>query len=195
MDRKALLLITIFVEGGLIALGLILLRYSQLELWSGFDLSWGETVSALLLCAPILAMLFFVVRSRWTPLFHLRSEIDEKIMPIFANSRLPDLVLMAFLAGVGEELFFRGWLQSVLTDKFEPWFGIVIVSVIFGLAHYLSSTYAIYAGLIGLYLGVIYQVSGNLYIVMAVHGIYDFIALVYLVRMKRRQSQYEITPS
>lgn len=187
MDRKALLLITVFVEGGLILLGLILLRYSQMELWHKFDLSWGATGHALLLCTPMLAMLFFVVRSRWTSLFHLRSEIDEKIMPIFANSELPDLALIAFLAGVGEELLFRGWLQGALTNKFESWFGILIASVIFGLAHYLSRTYAIFAGLIGLYLGIIYQVSGNLYLVMAIHAVYDFIALVYLVGRRKNK--------
>jgi membrane protease YdiL (CAAX protease family) len=96
--------------------------------------------------------------------------------------KLPDLALIAFFAGVGEELFFRGWLQSVLASRFEAWLGILIASVIFGLAHYLSPTYAIYAGLTGLYLGVIYQVSGNLYIVMVIHVLYDFIALVYLVK-------------
>jgi membrane protease YdiL (CAAX protease family) len=57
--------------------------------------------------------------------------------------------------------------------------------VIFGLMHYLSPTYAIYAGLTGLYLGVIYQVSGNLFIVMIIHALYDFIALVYVVRKSK----------
>jgi hypothetical protein len=181
MNRKALLLITVVAEGGLFVLGLILMRFSRLELWSKIDLSWGATAYALLLCLPLLAMLFFFVRSQWGPMIRFRREIDEKIIPIFANSKLPDLALIALFAGVGEELFFRGWLQSVLTGKFEIWLGILIASVIFGLAHYLSTTYAIYAGLTGLYLGVIYQVSGNLYIVMVVHAFYDFVALVYLL--------------
>ena len=181
MNRKALLLVTIFAEGGLGLLGLILMRFWRLELWARMDLSWETTIYALLLCTPLLAMLFFFDRSQWEPMTRFRREIDEKITPIFANSKLPDLALIAFFAGVGEELFFRGWLQSVLASRFEAWLGILIASAIFGLAHYLSPTYAIYAGLTGLYLGVIYQVSGNLYIVMVIHGLYDFIALVYLL--------------
>jgi CAAX protease family protein len=181
MNRKALLLVTILAEGGLFILGLILMRFSKLELLTRFDLSWGATAYAFLLCIPMLTMLFFVVRFRWAPLSRFRSEIDEKIVPIFVNSRLPDLAVMAFLAGAGEELFFRGWLQSLLTSKFETWIGILIASAIFGLAHYLSGNYAIYAGLTGLYLGVIYKASGNLYIVMVMHAVYDFIALMYLV--------------
>lgn len=185
MNRKALLLITIFVEGGLVLLGLILMRFSRLELLSRIDLSWSATAYALLFCLPLLAMLFFFDRSQWGPMIRFRREIDEKIAPIFVNSKLPDLALIALFAGVGEELFFRGWLQSVLASRFEAWLGILIASMIFGLAHYLSPTYAIYAGLTGLYLGVIYQVTGNLYVAMVIHALYDFIALVYLVKKEK----------
>ena len=189
MSRKVLLLVTIFTEGGLFLLGLILMRISRLELWSRFHLSWGGTAYALLSCLPMMAMLFFFDRLQWAPMTRFRSEIDEKVIPIFANSKLPDLALIAFFAGVGEELFFRGWLQGALVNKLELWIGILIASALFGLAHYLSTTYAIYAGLTGLYLGVIYQVSGNLYIVMVIHAVYDFIALVYLVKLGRNDGK------
>jgi uncharacterized protein len=187
MNRNALLLVTIFAEGGLFLLGLLLLRFSQLDVWANVSISWSATFLALLLCIPMVAMLFFFDRSNLEPVSRFRKEIDEKITPIFANVKLPDLVLIAFFAGVGEELFFRGWLQSVLTSRYEAWLGILITSAIFGLLHSLSSTYAIYAGLTGLYLGVIYQVSGNLYIVMAIHALYDFIALVYLLEKGKRK--------
>jgi len=184
MDRKALLLITLFVEGGLFLFALLLMSGSDAVL-SKISLSWSATAYVLLFCIPMLAMLYLSERSQWSPLARLREEIDEKVMPIFANCKIIDLAAIAFLAGVGEELFFRGWLQGTLTNKFEAWFGILIASAIFGFAHYLSPTYAIYAGLTGLYLGMIYQVSGNLYIVMVIHALYDFIALVCLVRKGR----------
>ena len=60
--------------------------------------------------------------------------------------------------------------------------GILIASLIFGLAHYLSIAYFIYAFITGIYLGLIYHVTGNLFIVMIIHALYDFIALVFLVR-------------
>lgn len=185
MNRNALLLVTIFAEGGLGLLGLILMRFSRLALWSRIDLSRGATVYALLLCLPMLGMLFFFDRSNWKPIAQFRREVEEKIAPIFANARLPDLALIALFAGIGEELFFRGWLQGALTDRFEALWGILFASAIFGLLHYLSGTYAIYATLTGLYLGVIYQATGNLYIVAAIHALYDFIALVYLLRKSK----------
>ena len=184
MNRKALLLITFIVEGGLFLIGLLLMGGLQ-EAQSRFTLSWGATAYALLFCLPMLAILYFAMRSKWPTLSRLKAEIEEKIQPIFANSTIIDLAVIAFLAGTGEELFFRGWLQGALTSKFEAWVGILITSAIFGFAHYLSTSYAIYACLTGLYLGIIYQASGNLYIVMVIHAVYDFIALVYLVEKRR----------
>jgi membrane protease YdiL (CAAX protease family) len=181
MSRKSLLLVAVLTEGGLFLLGLLLVGGLQV-LASKLDLSWNATASALLFCSPMLAALYFAVRSNWAPLARLRAELDEKIVPLFTHLKILDLALIALLAGAGEELFFRGWLQGALINRFDIWIGILIASVIFGFAHYLSPTYAIYAGLTGIYLGVIYQVSGNLYIAMAIHALYDFIALVYLVR-------------
>lgn len=181
MSRKSLLLVAVLTEGGLFLFGLLLVGGPQ-ALASEFNLSWNATASALLLCLPMLVALYFAVRSNWSPLAQLRTELDEKVTPLFEDLKIPDLALIALLAGAGEELFFRGWLQGSLTNRFGVWIGILIASVIFGFVHYLSPTYAIYAGLTGIYLGVIYQVSGNLYIVMVIHALYDFIALVYLVR-------------
>ena len=93
--------------------------------------------------------------------------------------------MIAFLAGFGEELFFRGWMQIALANQFGIWAGILVASLIFGLAHYLSTAYFIYAFVTGIYLGVIYHLSGNLFIVMAIHAMYDFIALIFLVREGR----------
>jgi membrane protease YdiL (CAAX protease family) len=96
--------------------------------------------------------------------------------------------VIAFLAGVGEEVFFRGWIQNALASKLGIWAGILIASLIFGLAHYLSTNYFIYAFITGIYLGVIYNTTGNLYIVMAIHALYDFVALIYLVREGRNRA-------
>ena len=184
MKRKTLLLVTLFVEGGLYVVGLLLMGSSG-AVQAKFSFSWNATLYALLLSLPMFAALYFAVWSKWEPLSQLRIELEEKVVPLFANCEIIDLVVIALLAGVSEELFFRGWLQGALTIRFGIWSGILVASAIFGFAHYLSPTYAIYAGLTGLYLGIIYQLSGNLYVVMAIHAVYDFIALVYLVRKSR----------
>jgi membrane protease YdiL (CAAX protease family) len=158
-----------------------------------FSLSWSGTFDALLLSLPMFATLFLAMRSKLKPLSELREELEEKVVPIFINSNIVDLVLIALLAGVGEELFFRGWLQGALANRLGLWLGILIGSAIFGFAHYLSFTYAIYAFITGIYLGVIYHLTGNLFVVMTIHGLYDFVALVLLVRQgKAKESKPEI---
>ena len=181
MNRTTLLLVTLFVEGGLYVAGLFLMGGSG-AVRAKFSLSWSATFYALLLSLPMFTTLFLAMRSKWKPLSELRKELEEKVVPIFANSNIVDLVLIALLAGAGEELFFRGWLQDALANRLGLWLGILIVSIIFGFAHYLSLTYFIYAFITGIYLGVIYHLTGNLYVVMVIHGLYDFIALLILVR-------------
>lgn len=192
MNRTTLLLVTLFVEGGLYVAGLFLLGGSG-AVRAKFSLSWNGTFYALLLSLPMFSILFLSMRSKWKPLSEFREELEEKVVPIFADTNIVDLILIALLAGVGEELFFRGWLQDALANKLGLWAGILIASTIFGFAHYLSLTYAIYALITGIYLGVIYHLTGNLFVVMTIHGLYDFIALVILVRQgKTKETNSEL---
>lgn len=189
MNRKSLLLTALVVEGSLLLAGFVLIHHSQIGSSPNVNISWDATAYALLLCLPMFAVLFLIERSRWEPIVQLRNEMDEKILPIFSNCKIIDLAVIAFFAGVGEELFFRGWLQNALINKSGVLLGILITSAIFGLLHYLSTAYAIYAFVTGIYLGAIYYASDNLYIVMAIHAVYDFVALVYLVRRERPEEQ------
>ncbi len=44
-------------------------------------------------------------------------------------------VLSAFAVGLREEAFFRGYLQSSLSERLTPWGGIIASSLLFGAAH------------------------------------------------------------
>ena len=97
---------------------------------------------------------------------------------------------IALLAGIGEELAFRGLLQGGLAHLIGGPTGMLVgltaAAILFALLHWLSATYALLAGLIGLYLGWLLIVSGNLLLPMTAHTVYDFVMLVYLVRIRRR---------
>ena len=83
-------------------------------------------------------------------------------------------------------MLFRGLVQHGLANWLAPpwgiWLALAIASVAFGCAHMLSATYAILAALIGLYLGLLLVWTGSLLTPAVAHGLYDFIALLYLVR-------------
>ena len=63
----------------------------------------------------------------------------------------------------------------------------LVTSSLFGLAHLVTSSYAVMAGLLGLYLGVLAVWHDNLLVPMVVHALYDFVALTYLVHYHRLQ--------
>jgi len=63
--------------------------------------------------------------------------------------------------------------------------GLVFASALFGLAHAITSTYAILAGLIGAYLGWLWLATDNLLTPTVAHAAYDLVALWYLLRAAR----------
>lgn len=103
------------------------------------------------------------------------------------------VVAVAALAGLGEELLFRGVLQSWLAGFAWPATAVALAAVAFGLAHAVTRAYFVLATVMGLYLGALYQATGDLLLVCLVHGLYDGIALVYLLRTAppRRRGHHE----
>jgi uncharacterized protein len=96
-----------------------------------------------------------------------------------------ELALLSLLAGIGEEAFFRGVLQSWLESRHSTPFALAVASAAFGAAHWLTSTYAFLAMLVGLYLGWLLFLSGNLLVPIMTHALYDLVALCILVRVKQ----------
>ena len=92
--------------------------------------------------------------------------------------------IIALLAGLGEEALFRGVLQTSLAGTMNVWLAVCLIGALFGLVHYVSTTYAIYAGLVGVYLGVLHILTGNLLVPILIHAVYDFVALTYLVHFR-----------
>jgi membrane protease YdiL (CAAX protease family) len=111
--------------------------------------------------------------------------VVEQLGPVLASRSAAQLALVATLAGLAEETLFRGVIQVGLTRVLPESAALVAASVAFGLAHFVTPTYAVLAGLAGLYLGSLYQLQGNLLVPIVAHALYDFMALLYLVRRYR----------
>ncbi|ELY44328.1 CPBP family intramembrane glutamic endopeptidase [Natronorubrum sulfidifaciens] len=91
------------------------------------------------------------------------------------------------LTGPGEELLYRGIIQSRLSETFPTALAVVLAAVVFAVVHfpvYLGSDLgAVLISLgtvttLGLYLGVLYELSDNLIVPALIHG--GFNAVVYL---------------
>ena len=69
------------------------------------------------------------------------------------------------------------------------WNANLVSAVIFGLLHALTLTYSILAACMGLYFGVVWLATGNMLVPVAAHAIYDFIALLYFLRMRKSPNE------
>ena len=152
--------------------------------------AWPDQAAAALAGAaaalPMLLGLALVERYPLGPLRELKEFMDRCVVPLFRRTSVWQLALIASVAGLGEELLFRGLLQHALTEQigapYGVWVGLAAASVVFGVCHWLTHTYAVLAGLIGVYLGALLLLTGNVLAPIVAHGLYDFVALVYLVR-------------
>ena len=185
--------LAIVFEGGLMVIAILLSLLLDLPF-----LDWiRPTVSAafwgVLFTAPLLLGLWASRRSRWPPLANLFEEIEETVVPLFATTSVAGLAVISVLAGVGEEALFRGVLQSVLAGPLGTVVALLVTSTVFGLVHYVTRTYAVMAGAIGLYLGVLALVFDSLVVPMIVHALYDFLALVALT--KRGGARQPVEPA
>jgi hypothetical protein len=59
-----------------------------------------------------------------------------------------------------------------------------IAALLFGVAHWLTMSYAVFATLIGVYLGILFLFTENLLAPIVTHALYDVVALSVLVRLK-----------
>lgn len=90
------------------------------------------------------------------------------------------LVVLAFLPALCEETLFRGGLQNFLTrGTNRPWLSIIIVSILFSLAHF--SFYGFLSRVfLGLVLGALFYYSGKLWLSILAHFINNALAITLL---------------
>ncbi len=94
----------------------------------------------------------------------------------------PRIIAMAVGAGICEELLFRGVFQPWLASFSPIFLAIIISNIVFGFLHMRTLLYALIAGGVGVYFGVLYAFNGNLVAPMIAHGLYDAVALEYTRR-------------
>lgn len=182
----------VVVEGslGLVAVGLAwLLGVSLREQFSaGPESSFHGAIGGVAATLPMLAMLWWLANSKWKPFVELHAQVTQMVGELFPHARLLELAVVAVLAGVSEELLFRGVLQTVVAQWTTPWIGLVVASLVFGGLHAISRLYFLLATLIGGYLGWLLLEFGDLTVPMVAHGLYDFVALAYLTRNRESEA-------
>jgi membrane protease YdiL (CAAX protease family) len=187
------LCLALALEGGLAVAALVV--GWLIGFWPAIGMGW-ETPSrheqlraigwGLVATLPLLAALFVLDRFPIAPLERVHRLAAEATRHIFPDPRWWQLAVVSAAAGLGEELAFRGLLQGglawVIGQPAGPWIGLVVAALVFGVFHWLSTTYALLAMLAGLYFGGLLLLTDSLWPPIVAHAAYDFVALWHLIR-------------
>lgn len=144
---------------------------------------------AVILLAIVLCITYVPVK----PLKKLKSNVDDRIAPMFASLNVFQVILISLAAGFGEEILFRWCIQGIIEHSIDAshgwWLALMVASFVFGLCHWIDEVYAVFTMIIGLLLGGLWVYCGDLIAVIVAHSVYDFLAITSLVWLYKRRER------
>jgi membrane protease YdiL (CAAX protease family) len=186
-------------EGALVILALCLGWALDRPPLATFHFNASGMSLGLVATLPLLGFFWFCMKSKWRAFVRILHVLDETFIPLFRQCGLIELGVIALLAGLGEEMLFRDIVQGWLADKIGGFYGAAVglgvAAMIFGLLHCITPAYVLLAGGIGLYFGAIWLATGNLFVPIISHALYDFLALLYLVHFRKSNDVSDAGPT
>jgi len=135
----------------------------------------GWSVLALIVSIPLVLFSYQINKLIPLPevLHTLENDMTETLKNLLVmdtpSELLANLIVIALLPGIGEELLFRGVLQQQIQRRVSsPWIAIVITAIIFSAIH-LQFEGFLPRVLLGLLLGWLYWRTGNFWIPVIAH--------------------------
>ena len=137
-----------------------------------------DVLTGLAASSPMLGGLLLLRKSSGVLSRQLWDVPVELLGPALNRSSQIGLAGIALMAGIGEELVFRGVLHGWLSPA-GPTVALIVPNVLFGALHYVNATYAVAAGVTGLYFSILlhFVPDVSLYSLMVAHAFYDYVAL------------------
>lgn len=191
LGRGEFLRIAAYCQGGLLIVTIVLAWLAGIDLLAQLQFTPAAVLWGVGATLPML--LLFAVAHRFPvgPFRGVKDFLSDTLGPTLCECHWLDLAFLSLLAGVSEEMFFRGVAQSWLTATCGITAALIVSNILFGLAHSVSVFYVVLAGLLGMYLAAVYTITGesNLVPPIVCHALYDFVALsIYRMEaMRARQ--------
>lgn len=188
LSRRKTLILTVAVEGGLICIAIVLGAVLGIPLVSMCEPDSGMVLHGVVSAVPVMIVMLLLFHIPVEPVRRIEEIIRYFMRTVMGRLSVWDLGLVSILAGVGEELMFRGVIQHAAADYLGTFTGIFIAGILFGMVHLITPFYAVIASLLGVYLGWLFVDTGSLIVPIVCHAVYDFSAFLYF-RFTRRESQ------
>ena len=169
----------VVMAGGVLMIGVALIAnaFLQTRALESLGLTVGNALTGVVATLPLALALFGFLHTSWDPLARFRESQIEFFSEIGFAFTWPRIIAIGLLAGVSEELLFRGVLQTLAERHMPLIAALIATNIFFGLLHARTALYAIIAGVVGAYLGLIFAATGSLTAPIITHALYDVIAL------------------
>ena len=195
MNTNGFVLYMILFEGTMALLGALFALFCGLDLGKAFQTSdMADFFNQLALgigIAAAMGIVFTILdHVPWSQLKKVSEKTKEIVNEAFKNTSHFNRFLVCLLAGVGEEVLFRGFIFIAI---FEFWSwgleynmnifaAIIISSVLFGLGHHITLMYFFISSLLGAFFCLVFLWTGSLIAPVVAHALYDFYAIEFALK-------------
>ncbi len=176
-------------EGSLALIALLLGWFAEIDPFASLSFSESVLGNAILATLPLILLFLAMQQLNAPALVKIRELLLETLGARLYQRHWTDLLILAAIAGFAEEALFRGLLQPWIESAWGISAGLILSNLLFALVHAVTPLYALLALLMGLYLGLALDVGGvrNLLAPMVIHGLYDFVAFLVILRDYRNK--------
>ncbi|WP_417386643.1 CPBP family intramembrane glutamic endopeptidase [Gimesia sp.] len=187
-----------FILGGsLISIGIIVIAFGvgwglDVSPLANLNWNWTDLLIGALAALPLYLFFFWTAKLPIKGFQQIQQFLIEELGPRVEHGKIWELFILCIFIGLGEEMLFRGVLQSWAT-QYGVIVAIVFTNILFGVLHSITRLYVIVATLMGVYMSLllILFTPQNLLIPVTTHTVYDFMCFLYIMHLYRQQKLQE----
>lgn len=191
IDSKNFFSTACYFESGLVLVAIGLGWLADINPFEYIIFNEQAIINGILGTLPLCLIFIALNQMKTDSLDKIRQVLHQTLGPGLSTQHWTDLFVLAAIAGISEEILFRGVIQPWIENSWGAMVGILASSVIFGLVHAVTVLYFIMATVVSIYLGFYldYDSTRNLLTPIIIHGLYDFFAFVVILHSYRLAKQ------
>jgi len=182
-----------YFESALIIVAIILGWIADINPFEFMVLNETVILNGIMGTLPLCLIFFALDRLELESFLRIRKVLHDTLGASLDKAHWTDLLVLASIAGLSEEILFRGVIQPWCENSWGLVAGLLVSSLIFGLVHAVTFVYFLMAFSISCYLGLYldYESTRNLVTPIIIHSLYDFFAFGVILHSYRLTQQKE----